>query len=59
MADLNIFITDRCTGCGRCQYKCPKGCIIILKNGATIDKEKCDGCKKCIEECSLMAIKEI
>ena len=47
-----------CVCCGSCVNICPS-CAITLKNKkATIDVDKCTGCKLCLEICNAHISKE-
>jgi len=53
-----IMVTQACRGCiaHRCVNACPKDAIRIIDRHATIDKEKCVECGRCVEACSYSAI---
>lgn len=53
-----IQVTEACRGCiaHRCMNACPKDAITIVNHRATIDKEKCIECGRCLEACSYSAI---
>jgi Pyruvate/2-oxoacid:ferredoxin oxidoreductase delta subunit len=57
LAEANRCLScGQCYGCERCWMYCTPGCMTRLpsvKPGAyfTINSEKCDGCRKCAEEC--------
>lgn len=38
----------RCVGCGVCRTVCPENAV---REDGTIDRDKCTGCKKCIDAC--------
>ena len=42
--------SDRCTGCGICEWVCPNGAISV-GGMAGIDSTKCTGCGHCIDKC--------
>ena len=51
-----FWVTDRCTGCGRCARKCPDHAI-EMKNGKPVwTKKKCTKCSGCINCCPFLAI---
>ena len=39
-----------------CLKKCPNNAIEVLGGAITINEEKCDGCKQCIDVCPIGAI---
>jgi Fe-S-cluster-containing hydrogenase component 2 len=40
-----------------CLKKCPNNAIEVLGGAITINEEKCDMCKQCIDVCPIGAIK--
>lgn len=51
---------DRCKGCMLCEKQCAHGAISYGKNRiASIDKNKCVGCGRCIGGCNFDAIENI
>ena len=44
------FISKLCHHCGRCAGSCPQ-CAILPDEDKRIDREKCDGCARCVEAC--------
>jgi len=50
------FVTEQCTGCGRCAQWCPGNAIIIENKKAHLLKEKCIGCGQCLAICPSNAI---
>jgi len=40
-----------CTGCRLCERKCPSGAIVITRNLASVDPEKCTNCGECVAVC--------
>ncbi len=48
-----------CIGCGKCVKVCPHDAIVLEKNLAYIDFNKCKLCRKCVSECPTNAIVEI
>lgn len=42
---------SRCIRCGACVDSCPRQCIILEEDGASIDWDKCDGCLICTKCC--------
>ncbi len=49
------FLANLCKHCGRCASACPRGAILTEEN-RRIDREKCDGCCKCVEACFYEAL---
>ncbi len=51
-------VTEKCTGCGLCEWWCPDYCIKVDKKTgkAVIDYEYCKGCGICNQECPSRAI---
>jgi len=39
-----------------CETECPVGAIVLLKDGAKIDPDKCIGCGTCADNCASEAI---
>ena len=48
-----------CIACTKCVKECPKGAIEMADNLARINREKCDGCGKCVDVCIAKCIKMI
>lgn len=54
------FITDKCTGCRRCEPMCPQNCIDFSNRHAVIRQEHCLHCGNCMAVCPQNAvIKEV
>ncbi len=55
-------ITEKCTSCGACLKRCPKGAISFQKIGAqevaVIDEDKCINCGRCFKLCPSNNYKE-
>ena len=49
-------VKQGCCHCGMCETECPVGAIVLLKNGAQIDPDKCIGCGSCADNCASEAI---
>ena len=49
-ASIACVDSDRCTGCGICEWVCPNGAISV-GGMAGIDSTKCTGCGHCIDKC--------
>ena len=50
------FITDACTGCGRCTVVCPQSCMITDSIPYMIIQEHCLHCGNCMEACPVGAV---
>ena len=48
-----------CIGCGICKKNCPNNAIIVDKNLAHLEYDKCEGCGVCIEKCPKKAITKV
>lgn len=46
-----FFITDRCTGCGKCLASCPQQCIDSTALPFCIHNENCLMCGMCMKSC--------
>lgn len=46
-----LYITDRCTGCGHCLASCPQQCIDGSSVPFCIGNENCLLCGRCLEAC--------
>ncbi|MBN2027338.1 MAG: 4Fe-4S binding protein [Actinobacteria bacterium] len=56
MPGVKVTVTDRCTGCGKCEKDvCIAGAIRVEGGRAVIDEE-CRGCGHCVEVCPEGAI---
>lgn len=54
--DGGYFISDKCTGCGRCLAACPQNCIDITKRPAEIEYKHCLHCGNCYRVCPAGAV---
>ncbi len=43
--------TNRCIECGYCVVVCPQHAVTLNGKVSTIDRDKCDMCLKCVDEC--------
>ncbi|MCI8608024.1 MAG: glycyl-radical enzyme activating protein [Firmicutes bacterium] len=63
MIDLQqqlIQSPNNCIGCGYCVKTCPKGAVTITpEQGVVIDREKCDVCLKCADNCFAKALRPV
>lgn len=50
------FITDKCTGCETCYFKCPQKCIDISHKPVFINQSNCLHCGNCFEICPAHAV---
>lgn len=48
--ELRLF-HDRCSGCGACLERCPRGALTLTETGIRCDRRRCDGCGACLEAC--------
>ena len=49
--ELLVF-NNRCIGCGTCASVCERKAITIKEGKAVLDREKCNLCGKCVDNCS-------
>jgi len=52
---ISYVDSDRCTGCGICEWVCPNGAISV-GGMACIDSTRCTGCGRCIAKCPQTAL---
>jgi uncharacterized pyridoxamine 5'-phosphate oxidase family protein/NAD-dependent dihydropyrimidine dehydrogenase PreA subunit len=50
------FITETCTGCGKCLTVCPQNCIQHDAIPFRIDQQHCLHCGNCLENCPVKAV---
>lgn len=50
------FITDDCTGCGKCVGVCPQNCIITANIPYVIEQNHCLHCGNCLTVCPMNAV---
>ena len=48
-----------CVGVGDCAKICPIGAIVMKNGHLVVDREKCDGCGKCVDACPRELIRMI
>ena len=48
--ELRLF-HDRCSRCGACLERCPRGALTLTETGIRCDRQRCDGCGACLEAC--------
>ena len=51
-----FFITDSCTGCGKCLASCPQQCIDSTALPFCIHNENCLMCGMCMKSCPEKAV---
>jgi len=55
-------VSDKCKGCGICEWHCPDGAIKVKTEGgikkAVIDYDYCKGCLICAEVCPQKGIEK-
>ncbi len=58
MPSVNVYVTDRCVGCGTCVNSkiCFVDAIHIITNKRAVIDEQCRGCGRCVEVCPQHAI---
>ena len=52
------YITDKCTGCGKCLTVCPQNCIDIPAGKAEINQTNCLHCGNCFEVCRFGVVRK-
>lgn len=51
------IVCQACQGDVPCAEVCPTGALVKRKGGGvTLDKDKCDGCQRCVTACTVDAI---
>lgn len=50
------YITEKCTGCGKCQAVCPQQCISLASVPAKIAQNNCLRCGNCFSVCPAGAV---
>lgn len=56
--ETGYFVSDRCTGCGKCLSVCPQSCIDIAGGKAVIRRENCLRWGNCEEICPAAAVEK-
>lgn len=46
-----LFNPDRCTGCGTCRRRCPRGAVAMTASGLVQDPARCVLCETCVDFC--------
>lgn len=52
------YVTDKCTGCGKCLTVCPQKCIDITIQPVRINRTNCLHCGNCASICPFNAIEK-
>ena len=52
------YVTDKCTGCGKCLTVCPQKCIDITIQPVRINQTNCLHCGNCVAICPFNAVKK-
>lgn len=50
------FVSDPCTGCGRCLPLCPQQCVDVFNDKAVIEQAHCLHCGNCMQACPFDAV---
>ena len=56
LSTKKFYVTDKCTGCGKCEKICPMGAIKLNSGKPQWVKDKCAKCTGCINRCPAAAI---
>jgi pyruvate formate lyase activating enzyme len=46
-----VYIADRCIGCGICVDACPNQALSRAPQGITVDPDRCAHCGRCVDAC--------
>jgi UDP-glucose 4-epimerase len=57
MPGVEVYVTDKCVGCGACTRGVCFANAIHLENGRAVISDECRGCGLCVEACPEQAIK--
>lgn len=52
-----MFNANNCVGCGHCKEICLPDAISFREDGLHVDREKCNNCLRCAEECYAVALR--
>jgi pyruvate formate lyase activating enzyme len=47
----DVYLPERCTGCGRCVDNCPAGALSLGRQGVLKDPGACRHCGRCVDLC--------
>lgn len=53
------WFATRCIGCRTCIDVCPEKALVLTEQGMIIDRDKCNRCGQCTEECPSTALEQI
>jgi len=53
------FLPSACIGCKRCMEVCPRGAHRVVDGERVFDRQRCEVCGKCVEECYAEALEMV